>query len=441
MALRDLFVFLVVFGLLPFVFFRPWLGVLLWTWVGIMNPHRMAWGYAVNFPFALVIAIVTLPAVLLSKERKVFPIVPEVVLLLLFIVWMTLTTPFALYPDQAWITWVKVMKIQLFIFITLMVMHDRRRIDLLLWVSTLSLAFFGVKGGIYTILQGGGGMVLGPAGGFIEGNTTIALALVMAIPLMRYLQIISARRWVRWALGASMILSVVAVVGTYSRGAFLAVAAMGFFLWLKSRQKFATALLLLALVPAVLAFMPEGWHQRMGSIQNYEQDNSAMTRINAWGFALNLALDRPIVGGGFEAFQPDAFNRWAPYGDLHWQDAHSIWFEVLGEHGFVGLGLYLLIWLFCWRTASVTARLTKDKPDLKWAHDLGKLIQVSLVGFWVGGSFLGLAYWDYPYILLIVLVLTQRLVRIELSNVEVGQQVKPGSGIKGVPVQVITQQR
>jgi putative inorganic carbon (HCO3(-)) transporter len=441
MALRDLFVFLVVFGLLPFVFSRPWLGVLLWTWIGIMNPHRMAWGYAVNFPFALVIAVVTLPAVMLSKEKKVFPIVPEIVLLLLFIVWMTLTTPFALYPDQAWITWVKVVKIQLFIFITLIVMHDRRRIDLLLWVSTLSLAFFGVKGGIYTILQGGGGMVLGPAGGFIESNTTIALALVMAIPLMRYLQIISARRWIRWALGVSMILSVVAVLGTYSRGAFLAVAAMGFFLWLKSRQKFATALLLLALVPAVLAFMPEGWHQRMGSIQNYEQDNSAMTRINAWGFDFNQALDRPLNGGGFEAFQPDAFTRWAPYGDLHWQDAHSIWFEVLGEHGFVGLGLYLLMWFFCWRTASSTARLTEDKPDLKWAHDLGKLIQVALVGFWVGGSFLGLAYWDYPYILLVVLVLTQRLVRIELSNVEVGQQVKPGSEIKGVPVQVITQQR
>jgi probable O-glycosylation ligase (exosortase A-associated) len=294
----------------------------------------MAWGYAIHFPFALVIALVTLPAVLMSKEKKMFPLVPETVLLLLFIGWMTLTTPLALYPELAWSTWEKMIKIQLFIFITMMVMQDRRRIDLLLWVSTLSLAFFGVKGGIYTILEGGGGMVLGPRGGFIEGNTTIALALVMAIPMMRYLQIIAERRWVRWGLGAAMILSVVAVVGTYSRGAFLAVAAMGFFLWLKSRQKVATALLLLALVPAVWLFMPEAWHQRMESIQSYQQDRSAMGRINAWEFAYNLALDRPL-GGGFEAFQPEAFQRWAPNPD-HLQDAHSIWFEVLGEHGFVG---------------------------------------------------------------------------------------------------------
>jgi putative inorganic carbon (HCO3(-)) transporter len=437
MALRDLFVFLVVFGLLPFVFSRPWIGVLLWTWIGIMNPHRMAWGYAVNFPFALVIAIVTLPAVFLSREKKVFPLVPETVLLLLFIGWMTLTTLFALYPELAWSTWVKMIKIQLFIFVTMMVMHDRRRIDLLLWVSTLSLAFFGVKGGIYTILHGGGGMVFGPRGGFIEDNTTIGLAIVIAMPLMRYLQIISERRWIRWALGVSMVLSAVAVVGTYSRGAFLAIAAMGFFLWLKSRHKIATGLLLLALVPAIWTFMPEGWHQRMESIQNYEQDGSAIGRINAWTFAFNLAQDRPI-GGGFEAFQLEAFLQWAPNpSDLH--DAHSIWFEVLGEHGFVGLVLYVLMWLFSWRTASMIARMTKRKAELGWANDLAKLIQVALVGFWAGGSFLGVAYWDYPYILLVILVLTQRLVRMELSSVAANERTKPGPVVEGVPVQVTTQ--
>jgi putative inorganic carbon (HCO3(-)) transporter len=306
---------------------------------------------------------------------------------------------------------------------------------LLLWVSTLSIAFFGVKGGLYTLLKGGEGMVLGPRGGFIEGNTTIALAVVIALPLMRYLQIISNRRWVRWGLAAAMLLSVVAVLGTYSRGAALAIAGMGFFLWLKSRQKFATALFLLALVPSVLLFMPEGWHKRMDSIQNYEQDGSAMGRINAWHFAYNLAVDRP-VGGGFETFTREAFQTWAPNpSDVH--DAHSIWFEVLGEHGFVGLALYMLMWLFVWRTASAISRLSRDKPDLRWAKDLAALIQVALVGFWVGGSFLGLAYWDYPYLLLVILVLTHRLVKMEISGVVAADRSeRPGPLIEGARVQV-----
>jgi probable O-glycosylation ligase (exosortase A-associated) len=214
---------------------------------------------------------------------------------------------------------------------------------------------------------------------------------------------------------------------------------MGFFLWLKSRQKVATALLLLALVPAVWLFMPEAWHQRMESIQSYQQDRSAMGRINAWEFAYNLALDRPL-GGGFEAFQPEAFQRWAPNPD-HLQDAHSIWFEVLGEHGFVGLILYLLMWFFCWRTAATTARLAKGRAELKWAGDLAILTQVALVGFWVGGSFLGLAYWDYPYILLAVLVLTRRLVRMELSTVTADNSAKSAQEVKGVPVEITTQRR
>lgn len=436
--MRDLLLFLVVFGLLPFVFSRPWLGVLLWTWIGIMNPHRLGWGYAFNFPFALIIAIVTLLAIFFSRDKKVFPLAPEIALLLLFIVWMTLGTPFALYPDLAWPQWEKVLKILGFLLVTLMVMHDRRRIELLLWVSTLSVAFFGAKGGIYTILHGGEGMVLGPPGSFIEGNTEIGLAIVIAIPLMRYLQLISRRAWVRWALGASMVLSVMAVVGTYSRGAFLAIAAMGFFLWLKSRQKIVTGMLLLTLVAFVLYFMPGQWDARMATIENYQTDSSAMGRINAWQMAFNLALDRPFFGGGFETFQPEAFLRWAPIPyDVH--DAHSIWFEVLGEHGFVGLILYLLMWFLSWRTASTIIRLSKGKTELKWANDLAKLIQVALVGFWAGGSFLGLAYWDYPYILLVVLVLAQRLVRMELPSLAVSEQGRLGRLSEGVRVEITSQ--
>jgi probable O-glycosylation ligase (exosortase A-associated) len=191
------------------------------------------------------------------------------------------------------------------------------------------------------------------------------------------------------------------------------------------------------LVPFVLYFMPGAWDARMATIENYQADGSAMGRINAWQMAFNLALDRPFFGGGFETFQPEAFLQWAPNPHaVH--DAHSIWFEVLGEHGFVGLMLYLLMWFFSWRTASMIIRLSKGQAGLKWANDLAKLIQVALVGFWVGGSFLGLAYWDYPYILLIVLVLTQRLVRMELPSLAASAQ-RPGRLSEGVRVEITSQ--
>ena len=38
--------------------------------------------------------------------------------------------------------------------------------------------------------------------------------------------------------------------------------------------------------------MPAEWHGRMESIQNYQEDGSAMGRINAWTAAINISKDR-----------------------------------------------------------------------------------------------------------------------------------------------------
>jgi len=412
--LRSIALTLFILGLLPFILTRAWLGVLAWTWVGLMNPHKLAYGFAFNFPFALVIGVVTLIAILISPERRRFPFTPLTLTLIAFVLWMNVTTIFALYPDKAWVQWDKVMKIQLMVFVTMFVMQTRERIHWMVWVTAGSLAFFGVKGGLYTLRGGGQGMVVGPPGGFIAGNTEISLAITIVVPLMMFLVSTTSNRWVRGGLVAAIALCAVAVVGSYSRGGLLAILAMGGLLWLKSRKKLVVSMVLIAVIPLVLLLMPERWFDKMGTIENYQQDSSAMGRINSWRFAVNLANDRPLIGGGFDAFTPEAFQRWAPNPD-DFHDSHSIWFQVLAMHGYVGLGIYLLLWWLTWRIAADIVRTCKGRPDLRWAGDLSAMIQVALVGFWVGGSFLGLAYFDLPYILLALLVLTKRVVTQELA--------------------------
>ncbi|MEP6997745.1 MAG: putative O-glycosylation ligase, exosortase A system-associated [Betaproteobacteria bacterium] len=412
--MRDIALTIVIFGLLPFVFARPWFGILLWTWVGLMNPHKLTFGFAHNFPFAEVIGIVTIIAILLSKEPKSLPMVPPVVMLLALNFWMLVTTLYALFPENAWPQLEKVAKIQFFVFLTIVVMQSRERIKALVWVSTLSIAYFGIKGGVYTILKGGEGMVLGPDGGFIAGNTEISLALTMTLPLMRWLQIQAQQRALKWALGISMALVVVAVLGSYSRGGFLALFAMGAGFWLKGNRKLFVGLCLLVLVPMFLTFMPEAWWDRMGTIQTYEQDSSATARLNSWQFGWNMAQAKPIVGGGFQSFQQDAFTRWAPDPTRVW-DAHSIWIGILAEHGFVGLSLFVAFWVFAWHLAGRIIRATKDRESYHWAAHLAAMIQVSFIGYWIGGAFLSLAYWDYPYVLVALLVLTWTVVQKELN--------------------------
>jgi probable O-glycosylation ligase (exosortase A-associated) len=419
--MRDIALTAFILGLLPVVLFRPAVGILLWTWIGLMNPHKLTWGFAYNFQFALIVGVVTIFAILISKEPKRIPLTSAVVVLFLFVVWMTITTMFSLYPGDAWSKWDKVMKIQLFIFLTMMVMQSEQRIKALVLVGTLSIAYFGIKGGVYTIRSGGGGMVLGPDGGFISGNTEIALALTVTLPLVRWLQLQAERRWLRNVAWVAMALIAVSVLGSYSRGGLLAIGAMGLALWFKSRQKMSLGIVLAGVVFALSAFMPEEWYGKMRTIQTYEEDHSAQGRLGAWRFAWNLAVARPVTGGGFDTFQPEAYAKYSP-DNPRALDPHSIWFQILGEQGFVGLALFVLLWVLAWRTGAHVIRLCRKRPDLLWAKDLAAMIQVAFVGYWVGGAFLGLAYWDYPYLLVAVLVLTRVVVAKRLKESKVQEQ-------------------
>jgi probable O-glycosylation ligase (exosortase A-associated) len=413
--MRDLFVTLVVFASVPLILGRPYVGILVWSWLAYMNPHRLAWGFATTMPFAQIVLSATVIGMALSREKYRFPWTRETIVLLMLVLWMCVTTYFALEPQQAPLQLEKVLKIQLGTALTLMIMCSRERIELLVWVIIASLGFYGVKGGIFTILTGGGYHILGPPGTFIGGNNEIGLAMVMTIPLMRYLQLQMRRQWARLAFTAAILLTIVAVLGTQSRGGFIGLTVMGMFLVWKSPHRVRLLIPLVIAAPLAFSFMPESWHERMASIENYEEDSSAQGRINAWGFAIDLASDRPLVGGGFETFQKRWFYVYAANPDSV-ADAHSIYFEVLGEHGYPGLALFLILFFFVWRSTSWIITQTKKDVELKWASDLARMLQVSLVGYAFTGAFLGLAYFDLYYALVAIAVNARAVVRQRVQN-------------------------
>ncbi|MCW5623688.1 MAG: putative O-glycosylation ligase, exosortase A system-associated [Burkholderiales bacterium] len=151
----------------------------------------------------------------------------------------------------------------------------------------------------------------------------------------------------------------------------------------------------------LLLFMPDEWWERMGTIKTYEQDESAMGRINAWWMTWNLAKDR-FFGGGFEIYDTHVFGLYAPIPeDVH--AAHSIYFQVLGEHGFGGLFFYLCVWFSTWFTIRWVRKNAKARQQ-QWAVDLASMSEVSLIGYAVGGAFLSLSYFDLPYYLVVMMV-------------------------------------
>ena len=405
MPFRDLLVTGIVLGVLPFVLKHAYVGVLLWTWISIMNPHRLAWGFAYNAPFAAIAGGATLVALVTTTDPVRFPKHPAAYALIAFVLWMCITTAVALDRSGSMLQLTKVLKIQLMTLVGLAVLHEKKHIRLFVWVNVISIAYFGAKGGVYTFLTGGGGRVWGP-GGFIGGNNEIGLAIIVTIPLMNFLRHTVEQVWLKHAILVVMFLSAAATLGTQSRGALLAIAAMAGLLWMRSPRKLPFGALLLAAGVFLIGFMPGEWADRMRTIQTYEHDSSAMGRLNAWSTMFHLANDR-LPGGGFEVYSSYVFQRYAPDPSSP-RAAHSIYFQVLGEHGWLGLILFLTIWVLVWRGANELRRQSAGEPEFAWVNLLAGMCQVSLIGYAVGGAFLSLAYYDYPYNVLIIVVCTQR---------------------------------
>lgn len=427
--MRDLILFAIVFGSLPFILKRPVIGVAAYTWISLMNPHRLTYGAAYDFPFAAIIAATTLAALLFSKQPKRLPMTPITITLLAFIGWMCITTLFAQEPELAWREWDRVMKTMLMTLIAILVLHNEKDLKLYVWVVALSLGFYGFKGGLFTLLGGGTNHVRGPAYTYIGDNNALALALITILPILWYLRLQAERQWLRLALGMTAFLTAMAIVGSYSRGALLAGTAMLFFLWLKSRYKLRTGLMVLLIVPLIFLVMPDQWFERMETINDYKEDASAMGRINSWKFAINVASEH-VLGGGFRVFTPKMFMIHAPE-PLVFFDAHSVYFQVLGEHGVIGLALFLFLMACAWRSGSRILKFCKGREDLKWAADLAAMCQVSVIGYAVAGAFLTLAYYDLYYCILVFIVILEKILLPKTAAGPLPQSPLPAQALVG----------
>lgn len=412
--MRDIALALFVFGTLPFILMRPYIGLLVWSWLGYMNPNRLCYGFAISFPWVQLVAIVTLVSLAFSKEGKKIPVSSITILLVVFFAWTTFTTFFAVETASAWQWWDQFGKILIMVWLTLILVRDRQRMHFLIWIIVISLGFYGLKGGIFTLLTGGSHHVYGPAGSFISDNNDLAQALCMTLPLMRYLHLQSQSKRIRIAMVLSMILTGIAILGTYSRGGLITLAVVSSILFLKTRGRVGVVALAAVLGMIAYQFMPPKWTERMDTLHNAEQTESLQSRIQSWEFAGNFALYRPLVGGGFNVYEStEMWRRYGPEGATP-RAVHSIYFRVLGEQGFPGLALFMALLIASLKSCGRVRKYTLGLLELKWAYDLGSMMQVSLVAFMIAGLATTSAYFDLSYQLMAICALLPFIIEKKL---------------------------
>jgi probable O-glycosylation ligase (exosortase A-associated) len=340
-----------------------------------------------------------------------------------------ISTIFAIEAQRAHLQLVLVSKVLLMVFISIFLLNTPRRILLLMKVLALSLGFHGLKAGIFAVASGGNYMVWGPEGSFLEANNTIGLALAMNVPFLYYLAKTEQDWRMRWAERAMFFFSYPATICTFSRGAWLALAAATGLIVLKSKYKLLILATVFVLVPMSLPFLPERVVNRYSDLKNYDQESSAQSRFWNWEFCTRVGLGNPLYGGGFDYYSLQAYRRYFPEFQEHWPgkvwSCHSMWFTVLGEHGLPGMTLWLLLIGNCLFSIRHIRTYAKKQQDSFWLHHADMLLG-AFVSYMVAGTFLDMAYFDLFYQLVAVIIVSKECIKrhatiIQTSNVAIAK--------------------
>jgi probable O-glycosylation ligase (exosortase A-associated) len=392
----------------------PLIGAITYVWLSTAHPQTGNTGFfAWQWPL---ITITVFFASYLVQRHKVFSLRSSVFsYIFLFYCWTTLTSFFALAPEVGWGLWWDFTRLIVTVLLIGGTISNRRDLNLVVWAMLAGVASIMASGLIQVALSGGRSAVQGVQGSEFFGTNEVArLFGVAGLPYALFLSFHAQHPLLRKICRAIFVGCIIAIVGTFSRGAFIALAATFLFWALISRRRWMLVAQASALVVIVAVLFTDraadAFLSRMQTIQDYQNDGSFQGRLFAWDFALRTVAQRPITGGGFGVFRLDE-NPQNTSGEGSWRDAHSVYFETLGEHGYVGLALYLLVVIGAFLKASAIKRQCKGNPALYWERDLAIAVQLSLVFHLVGGLTISATYVQYTYFTLMIVAVLDKITR------------------------------
>jgi len=428
----DLIYLAVLAGLFFYGFNIPFVLAMLYVFLDFLPYQHISWWIFPAIPFPKIFAVAFFLSFFLFELRKAVKPGAVQVLLALFLVWITLTCTWAVAPSATvWSKWDWVFKsIFAATFISL-VLTSRERAEGLLWVIVFSIGATIMVAGLKGLFGGGGyGSLrrLVPVEVGITESSTLGTVCAAMLPIIAYLvrhnTLLPQHYFVRWGLRGLMMLVPFAVVATYARSGLVALGCWAAIAWLGTRHKLRWLALGTVALLVASPYLSESWLNRMNTISNYEEEGSAAGRVAVWLWTIDFASRNPL-GGGFDSY---VVNGLAGFKNLRdgapvvtdglagGKAYHSIYFELLGEQGYVGLALYLLV-----HGLIVTKLLrlfwsTRGVPGMEWMHDLAYAIFVSMLVYHVGGAFVGIAYQAWTYLLISLVLGLDHIARQQTSG-------------------------
>lgn len=420
--MRDLF-FVGYLGLLMLMAFkRPFLFTLVYAYIDIIAPQRLSYFLLNSIPLSLILFALAFLGFLVSDDKRDVRVSPRWALLLVLLAYCGYSTTVAVEPLAAQEKWSWVWKALVFAAFLPLLLKTKLRIEALALTLVLCASALIVTGGIKTALGGGGYgslvLLINDNSGLYEGSiiSCVAIAIIPLIVWLAQHGTIFKPDWKVKSYAAALTFAALLIpVGTQARTGLVCIAVLALLFIRQTKRRFlyltGAALVGLAAIP----FIPSAFSDRMETIKDYKTDESASTRIAVWKWTWEFVQEHPF-GGGFDAYRINKIRYDLPVVDENGFDTgavdrkeivdqgrayHSSYFEMLGEQGFPGLIIWLLIHVGgVWRMEMV-ARMYKrrNRPDESWVAPLATALQNAQIIYLVGSLFVGIAFQPFVYML------------------------------------------
>ena len=405
---------------------RPFLWVLAYVYIDIIAPQKIGWALTQLIPLSLVAFCAAFAGWALTDSKEHMRLHYRQALMAALLVICLVTLQWTAFPEAAAVKWDWVWKALVFAIFLPLTLTTRLRIEAAALVMVLAAGAIIVNAGIKTAFGGGGYeslyLYVNDNSGIYE-SSTLSLLAVAIVPLVWWFTrhgTVFAPDWRVKLFATALIFACLLVpVGTEARTGLICIGVLGIMLLRDARHRVAFAGAGLALALAALPFLPDSFHERMATIVQPEEDQSASTRLAVWDWTLDYVADHPL-GGGFDAYRANSFTydlavesgsgntRSVEFEEVtdEARAYHSAYFEVLGEQGWAGLAVWLALHLSgLWQMERVRRRWRRrakrtNAPGDGWQAPLASALQAAQAVYLVGALFIGIAY--QPFILLLI---------------------------------------
>ncbi|MFC3098050.1 putative O-glycosylation ligase, exosortase A system-associated [Alteraurantiacibacter palmitatis] len=419
--LKDLFLLGFIGLLLLLGLKRPFIWVLAYIYIDIVAPQKIGWGLIQSFQLSLITFVAAFAGWLLLDSKYGSRFTFRQGLILVLLAWCGMTTLGAEFQDSAWAKWDWVWKALIFAAFLPLTLRTKLRIEAAVTFVVLAVGTIAINGGIKTVFGGGGygelRLLVDENSGMYEGSiiSTVAIATIpLALWVARHTSIFP-RHWTTWAFTAGLVFACLLIpVGTSARTGLICILVLGVLLLRSVRYRFlyagAASLAMMAAVP----FLPQSYVERMETIVGFRGDQSASTRLVVWQWTIDYAKEHPL-GGGFDAYRANSFtyntvvtSGEGPMRRVEYREVtetarayHSSYFELLGEQGYFGLAIWLLLQgLGVWHMESLRRRFRRrDGDNRSWQWGLATALQQAHLVYLVGAVFVGIAYQPFLFML------------------------------------------